>query len=117
MTATGSRVATGRRSLHQRLSRTVGSRRVALSDLLGVMPALFVATLFANVGIGPVNVLPAQALSILLSRAGIHTGIQFEPRTVVTPAELSLGAVTAMVGGPFFQSLVHRTRRDWRGVT
>ena len=37
-------------------------------------------------------------------------------RTVVVPAELPLGAVTAMVGGPFFLWLVHRTRRDWRGV-
>ena len=36
-------------------------------------------------------------------------------RTVVVPAELPLGAVTAMVGGPFFLWLVHRTRRDWRG--
>ena len=32
-------------------------------------------------------------------------------RTVVVPAELPLGAVTVMVGGPFFLWLVHRTRR------
>ena len=37
-------------------------------------------------------------------------------RTVVVRAELPLGAVTAMVGGPFFLSLVHRTRRSWRGA-
>ena len=37
-------------------------------------------------------------------------------RTVVIPAELPLGVVTAMVGGPFFLWLVHRTRSNWGGV-
>lgn len=37
-------------------------------------------------------------------------------RTVVIPAELPLGVVTAMVGGPFFLWLVYRTRSSWGGV-
>ena len=37
-------------------------------------------------------------------------------RTVVVPAELPLGVVTAMIGGPFFLWLVHRTRLSWGGV-
>ena len=37
-------------------------------------------------------------------------------RTVVVPAELPLGVVTAMIGGPFFLWLVHRTRANWGGA-
>ena len=37
-------------------------------------------------------------------------------RPVVVPAELPLGVVTAMVGGPFFLWLVHRTRLTWGGM-
>ena len=36
-------------------------------------------------------------------------------RTVVIPAELPLGVVTAMIGGPFFLWLVHWTRLSWGG--
>lgn len=45
------------------------------------MLALFVATLFANVGIGAVEIPPGQAISIFLSHAGINIGVQFESRT------------------------------------
>ena len=37
-------------------------------------------------------------------------------RTIVAPAELPLGVVTAMIGGPFFLWLVHRTRQNWGGM-
>ena len=37
-------------------------------------------------------------------------------RTVVVPAELPLGVVTALIGGPFFLWLVHRTRLSWGGA-
>lgn len=37
-------------------------------------------------------------------------------RTVVVPSELPLGVVTAMIGGPFFLWLVHRTRTSWGGM-
>ena len=44
------------------------------------MLVIFVAALFANVGMGAVEIPPAQALAILLSHAGIDLDIQFEPR-------------------------------------
>ena len=37
-------------------------------------------------------------------------------RTVVVPAELPIGVVTAMIGGPFFLWLVHRTRSTRGGM-
>lgn len=36
-------------------------------------------------------------------------------RTLVVPAELPLGVVTALVGGPFFLWLLHRTRKQHGG--
>lgn len=36
-------------------------------------------------------------------------------RTVAAPAEVPLGVVTALIGGPFFLWLVHRTRANWGG--
>lgn len=36
-------------------------------------------------------------------------------RTVAAPAEVPLGAVTALIGGPFFLWLVHRARKGWGG--
>lgn len=37
-------------------------------------------------------------------------------RTAAAPAEMPLGVVTAMIGGPFFLWLVHRTRKSWGGM-
>lgn len=37
-------------------------------------------------------------------------------RTVAAPAEVPLGVVTALIGGPFFLWLVHRTRANWGGT-
>ena len=37
-------------------------------------------------------------------------------RTLAVPAELPLGVVTALAGGPFFLWLVHRTRKSWGGL-
>ncbi len=61
--------------------RRSDSSRLATSTLLGVMFALFFVALFANVGMGAVEIPPAQAVAIVLSHAGVDTGIQFEPRT------------------------------------
>ena len=36
-------------------------------------------------------------------------------RTLAAPAEIPLGAVTALIGGPFFLWLVHRARKGWGG--
>ena len=56
--------------------------------------------------------LPKIGYQRSLSAEGI---LSMKP-TVAIPAELPLGAVTSMIGGPFFLWLVHRTRRDWQGV-
>jgi iron complex transport system permease protein len=55
--------------------------------------------------------LPASALggAVLLLAADLAA------RTVVVPAELPLGVVTALVGGPFFLFLLLRTRRGHGG--
>ena len=37
-------------------------------------------------------------------------------RTAAAPAEAPLGVVTALLGGPFFLWLVHRTRKSWGGM-
>ena len=55
--------------------------RLTRTSFLAIMFAVFVATLFANVGMGAVDIPPAQALSIFLSHIGIDSGIHFEPRT------------------------------------
>jgi iron complex transport system permease protein len=55
--------------------------------------------------------LPASALAggTLLLLADLAA------RTAVAPAELPLGVVTALAGGPFFLWLLHRTRREQGG--
>ena len=70
----------GFRTFAQQVKR-LAKARLTCSTLLAIMLALFVATLFANVGMGAVEIPPAQALSIFLSHVGIDTGIHFEPRT------------------------------------
>lgn len=56
--------------------------------------------------------LPASAMggAILLVLADLFA------RTIVSPAQLPLGLVTALVGAPFFLYLIERTRRDHGGV-
>jgi iron complex transport system permease protein len=63
--------------------------------------------------LGPDNriLLPASALggAILLLAADLCA------RTVLSPLELPLGIVTAMIGGPYFLWLLHYTRRSQGG--
>ena len=61
--------------------RLTQGRRLTRTSLLVVMLSLFVVALFANVGMGAVDIPPAQSLSIFLSHVGIDSGIHFEPRT------------------------------------
>lgn len=56
-------------------------------------------------------VLPASALA----GASLLLVADLVARTAVTPAELPLGVVTALAGGPFFLWLLHRTRREHGG--
>ena len=63
--------------------------------------------------IGPDHrvLLPASALggAILL------LGADLVARTIVIPAELPLGVVTALIGGPYFLFLLRRTTREQGG--
>lgn len=57
------------------------------------------------------RLLPASAL---LGAAAIAFA-DLAARTVVAPAEMPLGVVTALAGGPYFLWLIHRTRRAQGG--
>jgi iron complex transport system permease protein len=62
---------------------------------------------------GPDNrvVLPASALA----GAALLLYADLAARTIAAPAELPLGVLTALLGGPFFLWLVQRTRREQGG--
>jgi iron complex transport system permease protein len=57
------------------------------------------------------QLLPASALlgALVIALADLAA------RTMVSPAEMPLGVVTAVVGGPYFLWLIHRTRRAQGG--
>ena len=101
MVLIGSGVSTWLRKLQQVASRRADSLRLTSSALLGVILALFVAALFANVGMGAVEIPPAQALSILLSHAGISIGVEFEPRldAILWNIRLPRVVLAILVGG------------------
>ena len=87
--------------MRRKLTRLSEARRLTASSLLAIMLALFVATLFANVGMGAVEIPPAQAFSIFLSHVGIDTGIHFEPRTdsILWNIRLPRVVLGVLVGG------------------
>jgi iron complex transport system permease protein len=62
---------------------------------------------------GPDNriVIPASALA----GAALLVFADLVARTAAAPAELPLGVVTSLIGGPFFLWLLHRTRRQHGG--
>lgn len=84
---------------------------VALAGTVGFI-GLVVPHLIRLV-VGPDHriLIPASAIggATLLLMADLVT------RTVVAPAELPLGTITALAGGPFFLWLLHRTRRQHGG--
>ncbi len=69
------------RARHAAVDRGAPPPRFTASTLLMVMVVLFVVALFANVGMGAVEIPPAQAVAVLLSHAGLDVGVEFEPRT------------------------------------
>lgn len=84
---------------------------VAVSGIIGFV-GLIVPHLIRLIA-GPDHrlLLPASALggAVLLLMADLAA------RTVVVPAELPLGVVTALLGGPFFLWLLYRTRKQQGG--
>ena len=81
MAMISARVTTPLRALRRAAGRRGDRPGLTASTLLGLMLALFAVALFANVGMGAVEIPPTQALAILLSHAGIELGVSFEPRT------------------------------------
>ena len=51
----------------------------------------------------------------MLLGAVLLLGADLASRTAVAPAEIPLGVLTSLVGGPFFLWLLHRTRRAQGG--
>lgn len=84
---------------------------VSLSGVIGFV-GLVVPHLVRLVA-GPDHrlVLPASALG----GAGLLLAADLLSRTVAAPAELPVGVVTALIGGPFFLYLLIRTRRTQGG--
>jgi iron complex transport system permease protein len=66
-----------------------------------------------RLAVGPDNriVLPAS----FLAGAALLILADLAARTIAAPAELPLGVVTSLIGGPFFLWLLHRTRRTHGG--
>lgn len=95
-TASGVRFGAFRRTFRA----LTGERRAANSTLLAMMVVLFIATLFANVGMGAVDIPPSQAIAILLSHAGIDIGVEFETRmdAIMWNIRLPRVALGVMVG-------------------
>ncbi len=93
------------------LATLIAGAGVAVAGIVGFV-GLVVPHLLRIV-IGPDHrvLLPASALggAILL------LGADLVARTIVTPAELPLGVVTALIGGPYFLFLLRRTTREQGG--
>ena len=68
-------------ALRRAANRRRESSRLTAPTLLAAIAALFVVALFANIGMGAVEIPPSQAVSIFFSRAGIDIGVPFESRT------------------------------------
>ena len=95
------------------LATLIAGAGVAVAGIVGFV-GLVVPHLLRIV-IGPDHrfLLPASAIggAILL------LGADLVARTIVTPAELPLGVVTALIGGPYFLYLLRRTTREQGGWT
>lgn len=93
------------------LAALMAGASVAVAGMIGFV-GLIVPHLIRLIA-GPDNrlLIPASALG----GATLMLLADLAARTLVVPAELPLGVVTALVGGPFFLWLLHRTRREQGG--
>ena len=101
MASLGARALTRLRALQQVAGLRTDVPRLTSSTLLLAMVALFVVALFANIGMGAVEIPPAQALSIFLSHVGLEFGAQFDARTdaIFWNIRLPRVALGILVGG------------------
>ncbi len=81
---------------------------VAVAGVVGFVG--LVAPHLVRLVVGPDHrrLIPGSALSGAILVLGADLGA----RTIVNPAELPLGVVTAVIGGPVFLYLIHRARRS-----
>ena len=65
------------------------------------LAVLFTAAVFANVGMGAVEIPPLQAVAILLSHAGVDVGVEFDARSdaVLWSIRLPRVVLAMLVGG------------------
>lgn len=82
---------------------------VALCGVIGFIGLVVPHTVRLLTGPDHRLVLPGSALL----GAGLLLWADLASRTVVAPAELPLGIVTASIGGPFFLGLLVRERQKW----
>ncbi len=94
---------------------------IVVAATLGTAAAVSVSGLIAFVGIivpahdpaTPVDELPRVRCRSFLAGAGFLVLADVVARTIVSPAELPIGVVTAFLGAPFF-AIVLRTSRGHR---
>ena len=93
------------------VAATVGTAAgVAVAGLIGFVGIIVPHAIRMLTGATYRTLLP---LSVLVG-AGFLVLADFIARTVVSPAEIPIGVVTAIIGAPFF-ALVLRTTRTWGG--
>ena len=93
-------------------SALITGAAVSVSGVIGFVGLVVPHIIRLTVGPDHRFLLPASIL-------GGATALLFADliaRTAVSPSEVPLGVVTALVGGPFFLWLVHRTRAGWGGM-
>jgi iron complex transport system permease protein len=93
------------------LATLIAGAGVAVAGIVGFVGLVVPHLLRIIIGPDHRLLLPASALggAILL------LGADLVARTIVIPAELPLGVVTALVGGPYFLYLLRRTTREQGG--
>lgn len=93
------------------LTAAMTGASVAVGGAIGFVGLVVPHIIRLLTGPGHRVLLPASALA----GAALLMAADLAARTVAIPAELPLGVITALVGGPFFLWLLHQTRRSQGG--
>jgi iron complex transport system permease protein len=93
------------------LAALVTGAAVAFAGIVGFVGLVVPHMLRLIIGPDHRRLLPATALL----GASMVLIADLVARTIVAPAEMPLGVVTALAGGPYFLWLIHRTRRRQGG--
>ena len=93
------------------MATLVAGASVAVAGIISFVGLVVPHFLRLTIGPDHRSLLPASALggAVLLLIADLVA------RTIAIPAELPLGVVTALIGGPYFLYLLRRTRREQGG--